>query len=103
MTEKSLFTYRRTRREFLRDVATLGGVMVGMSYLAACQPAARPPTGAEGGVTVIEPETTTAPGQLPRNETLYMAGHQWGPPTTFNPIAAGQITWPAGGQHQQIF
>jgi peptide/nickel transport system substrate-binding protein len=103
MSEQSLFNFRRTRREFLRDVATLGGVMVGMSYLAACQAPAQPQTGGEGGVAVVAPETAAVPGQLPRNETLYLAGFQWGPPTTFNPVAAGQITWPAGGQHQQIY
>ncbi|HEV2128026.1 MAG TPA: ABC transporter substrate-binding protein [Thermomicrobiales bacterium] len=39
-----------------------------------------------------------APGasaaQLARNETLYVAGHQWGPATTFNPIAPDPA-WPA--------
>jgi peptide/nickel transport system substrate-binding protein len=39
---------------------------------------------------------------LPRNETLYIGGFQWGPPSTFNPLASGS-TWPSGGNHHQIF
>lgn len=33
---------------------------------------------------------------LPRNETLYIGGHQWGPPTNFNPLASSPA-WPTGG------
>ncbi|MEZ4606066.1 MAG: ABC transporter substrate-binding protein [Deinococcales bacterium] len=33
--------------------------------------------------------------ELPRNETLYINGMQWGPPTSFNPIGSG-VAWPAG-------
>ncbi|PZA07131.1 hypothetical protein EWH23_02110 [Meiothermus sp. PNK-Is4] len=33
--------------------------------------------------------------QLPRKETLYIGGFQWGPPTNFNPIASGPA-WPMG-------
>lgn len=33
--------------------------------------------------------------QLPRKETLYIGGFQWGPPTSFNPIASGPA-WPVG-------
>ncbi|WP_324668741.1 ABC transporter substrate-binding protein [Geochorda subterranea] len=35
-------------------------------------------------------------GTLPRNETLYIAGHQWGPPTNFNPLAPSPA-WPVNG------
>ena len=35
-------------------------------------------------------------GTLPRNETLYIAGHQWGPPTNFNPLAPSPA-WPTNG------
>jgi len=34
--------------------------------------------------------------QLPRNETLYVGGHQWGPPTNFNPLSSSPA-WPTGG------
>ncbi|MBZ0298097.1 MAG: ABC transporter substrate-binding protein [Anaerolineae bacterium] len=30
---------------------------------------------------------------LPRNETLYVGGFQWGPPSTFNPLTSG-VAWP---------
>jgi peptide/nickel transport system substrate-binding protein len=43
-----------------------------------------------------------AQDSLPREETLVIAGFQWGPPTTFNPLA-NPATWPAGGQHKLIF
>ncbi|RIK54127.1 MAG: ABC transporter substrate-binding protein, partial [Chloroflexi bacterium] len=88
---------RRTRREFLRGVATLGAVTLTANLMAACQPAAVPQAGAPGAGPAA-PETAAgaaAPGQLPRNETLYVAGLQWGPFITFNPVAP-QITWPNG-------
>jgi peptide/nickel transport system substrate-binding protein len=45
---------------------------------------------------VAAPKEETASGQLPRHETLYVAGWQWGPPTTFNPLNSGP-TWPSNG------
>ncbi len=33
---------------------------------------------------------------LPRNQTLYIGGFQWGPPTNFNPLASSPA-WPTGG------
>ncbi|MFI7614933.1 ABC transporter substrate-binding protein [Nonomuraea terrae] len=41
-------------------------------------PAASQPQGGQGAVA--------DPGQLPRSETLYTTGTQWGPPVNFNPI-----------------
>jgi peptide/nickel transport system substrate-binding protein len=35
-------------------------------------------------------------GGLPRNETLYVGGRQWGEPSTFNPLE-GQAAWPLVG------
>ena len=44
-----------------------------------------------------------APRQLPRKETLYIAGMQWGPPTSFNPMAPAPA-WPTNrGQHYLIY
>ncbi|HPC77502.1 MAG TPA: ABC transporter substrate-binding protein, partial [bacterium] len=44
-----------------------------------------------------------APSQLPRTETLYIAGMQWGPPTTFNPMAPNPA-WPNNrGQDPLIY
>jgi peptide/nickel transport system substrate-binding protein len=37
-----------------------------------------------------------APEQLPRNETLYVAGWKWGALTTFNPLNSGP-DWPSNG------
>src|SRR5690606_8901499 len=94
MKHPSFWTSRRSRREFLRDVATLGAVTLTANLMSACQPAAAPQAGAPGAA----PEAAAgaaAPGELPRNETLYVAGLQWGPFITFNPLAP-QITWPNG-------
>lgn len=43
-----------------------------------------------------------AQSELPREETLVIAGFQWGPPSTFNPLASN-VTWPAGGRHQLVY
>ena len=32
--------------------------------------------------------------RLAREDTLYIAGHQWGPPTSFNPLGTGSVAWP---------
>jgi len=46
------------------------------------------------------------PGQepaeaLPRAETLYVAGLQWGAPSTFNPVAPDP-DWPVGDAHREL-
>jgi peptide/nickel transport system substrate-binding protein len=41
-------------------------------------------------------EEVAAPEQLPRNETLYVAGWKWGALTTFNPLNSGP-DWPSNG------
>jgi peptide/nickel transport system substrate-binding protein len=41
--------------------------------------------------------------KIPRSETLYFNGMQWGPPTNFNPLS-GNAAWPAaGGQNEIIY
>lgn len=47
------------------------------------------------GLTLIALTVTPLGAQeaLPRNETLYVAGFQWGPPNTFNPLTSG-VAWP---------
>lgn len=67
--------------------------------LSAC---AAPVAPATGGEVSEQPAAAPATGELPRNETLYIAGHQWGPPTTFNPLTSG-TAWPAGGAHMYIY
>ena len=59
--------------------------------LTGCAAPAAPATGGEAAA----PAEEAAPGDLPRNETLYVGGLQWGPFITFNPVAP-QITWPNG-------
>jgi len=46
--------------------------------------------------------SSTAPEQLPRNETLYIAGLQWQPPTNFNPLN-GNPDWPGMGNHLETY
>src|SRR6185436_12478398 len=37
-----------------------------------------------------------ADDEFPRNQTVYVGGRQWGPPSTFNPLE-GQAAWPLVG------
>jgi peptide/nickel transport system substrate-binding protein len=41
---------------------------------------------------------TAGDGGLPRSETLYLAGWQWGEPSSFNPLLSTPA-WPANGQN----
>lgn len=40
--------------------------------------------------------------ELPRKQTLYIGGFQWGPPTSYNPIGSGSA-WPAAGNMNYIY
>jgi peptide/nickel transport system substrate-binding protein len=93
----SLLDIRSSRRGFLRGAAALGAATVTGNLLAACQPAG-PATGGAPGAAPAPAEA----GGLPRNETIYIAGFQWGPPTSFNP-QAGTQTWPVGNQLQYLW
>ncbi len=57
---------------------------------AAPAATAVPPTAA--------PAAAAAPAQLPRNETLYIAGLQWAAPQNFNPLNSNP-DWPGMGNH----
>ena len=46
-----------------------------------------------GGVGGCKRPNGADEGGLPRSETLYVAGRQWGEPTTFNPIQSS-VQWP---------
>ena len=48
-------------------------------------------TPAETGTGSVD--TETASNQLPRNETLYIAGYQWGTVNSWNPIGASRNNW----------
>jgi peptide/nickel transport system substrate-binding protein len=87
-----------------------------MALAAQCPPPAAPttappapttappaPTKAPPAPTTAPPAPTTAPpatvpAQLPRNETLYIAGLQWQAPQNFNPLN-GNPDWPGMGNH----
>jgi peptide/nickel transport system substrate-binding protein len=96
----------RSRRQFLRDVSVAGAVLGG-SLLAACQPSA--PAAPAGGAPnaaatqaaaiaqAAPTQAAAAPAELPRNETLYIGGFQWDPPTSFNPLMTGLACWPVQG------
>jgi peptide/nickel transport system substrate-binding protein len=49
-----------------------------------------------GGVTGCKRPTTDDSGGLPRAETFYVAGRQWGEPTSFNPLTSNPA-WPVSG------
>ncbi|MCQ2054328.1 MAG: ABC transporter substrate-binding protein [Fibrobacter sp.] len=43
-------------------------------------------------------------GALPRQETLYMSGMQWGTPATFNPLAESWMAgWPVSGRFNLVY
>jgi len=67
--------YTSTRRDVIKHGAVLGSALAAGASFPYLAPGA------------------AAAQQLPRNETLFIAGHQWGPPTTFNPVAPDQH-WP---------
>ncbi|NQS88588.1 ABC transporter substrate-binding protein, partial [Patescibacteria group bacterium] len=39
---------------------------------------------------------------MPREETLYVAGHQWGAPTNFNPLS-GNPAWPCSDTNETVY
>ena len=41
--------------------------------------------------------------RIAREETLYIAGQQWGPPTSFNPIGRGSIAWPVASNSLYVY
>lgn len=43
----------------------------------------------------------STPAALPRGQTLYVAGLQWGSPSTFNPVAANP-DWPVDEAHREL-
>lgn len=66
--------YRPNRRDMLKHGAAASAIAFGMTNIPGLR-----------GVTSA---------QVARNETVFIAGHQWGPPPTFNPLAPS-IAWPA--------
>src|SRR5690348_9728410 len=84
-------------------------VMIATMLLSACggtsAPQAATPTpatAASAPATTAPSDSGTAPQQLPRNETLYIAGLQWQPPQNFNPLN-GNPDWPGQGNHLETY
>lgn len=53
-------------------------------------------------VLLIASMGVVAAQSLPRNETLYVNGFQWGPPSSFNPIGPS-TAWPSGSGFNLIY
>ncbi len=78
-------TWTPSRRNFLTLTGlALGGAALGLGA-SACGTAQ---TGSSAGQEGSKGRAGAA------GETLFVAGFQWGPPTSFNPMAAAQPSWP---------
>jgi peptide/nickel transport system substrate-binding protein len=71
-----------TRRQVIKGAAAVGTAVVGASALAAC--------GDDSGDTLTE-----------RQQTLFIAGFQWGPPPNFNPLSP-TAAWPTAADQMQL-
>lgn len=85
-------------RKLIFKVAGL--LIVASLVLAACgtaaTPTAAPSTGEETTAPTEETmapteEAMAAPASYPRDETLYVSGSAWGPPSTWNPFQPGSL------------
>lgn len=92
-----------------RAVSIVFVLLMVISTLTACGGAATGPTKAPatsaapaGTGPTSAPAQPGAPAQLPRNETLYIAGLQWAAPTNFNPLN-NNPDWPGMGRHLPTF
>lgn len=89
------FFSRRSRRDFLRDSTVAGaGLAFGGPLLAACGTST---TSSSGGIA-------KSGGKPSRNNSLFIAGFQWGPNSTFNPLGPNSF-WPAqqGSGHMHLY
>jgi len=80
-------------------------VLLAVALLAAaCVPVAQAPAAqpAAPAEATAAPAAEAAGGELPRTETVYIGGFQWGPPTSFNPLG-GTVTWPASGNQNLLY
>jgi peptide/nickel transport system substrate-binding protein len=88
------------RKSLLTCLAIL---TIASMVLSACGETTTAPTPAPTVATdTTPPDTGAAPGQLPRNETLYIGGLQWRPPTNFNPLN-GDPDWPGMNGHMPTY
>ena len=98
MSDSVFFTPSR------RTLLKLGGVVAGGAALAACS--SKSPTGTTSGSAGALPgignNGQVGKGRTGANaDTLFIAGFQWGPPTTYNPFSP-TAAWPASGNVMQI-
>ncbi|GAB3915232.1 peptide ABC transporter substrate-binding protein [Microlunatus endophyticus] len=98
-TDNSISTFSTNRRRFLSwGGLAAGAVMVG-GVASACGTAQTGRSSGGGG------GSKKSGGQSGRTgataDTVFIAGLQWDPPKSFNPLAAS-TTWPAGQNQQQL-
>ncbi|HKG24881.1 MAG TPA: ABC transporter substrate-binding protein, partial [Thermomicrobiales bacterium] len=85
MSDLSSRIGRHSRRRFLQGTAATGGALALGGF----------------GVPRFAPGEVSAQ-ELAREETLYIAGHQWGPPNTFNPLNPNR-SWPSNQPMQHLY
>jgi len=98
MSDSVFFTPSR------RSLLKLGGVVAGGVALAACSSKTPGATtsGSAGTLPGIGNNGQVGKGRTGANaDTLFVAGFQWGPPTTYNPFSP-TAAWPASSNVMQI-
>ena len=98
MSDSVFFTPSR------RTLFKLGGVVAGGAALAACSSKSSTGTasGSAGALPGIGNNGQVGKGRTGANaDTLFVAGFQWGPPTTYNPFSP-TAAWPASANVMQI-
>jgi len=87
MADQSLLNLSYNRRRFLQGTVAAGGALAVGGGLAT--------TGQLGPSAALAQD-------MPRNETLYVGGFQWGPPNTFNPLNPNR-PWPVQPDQLYVF
>ena len=98
MSDSVFFTPSR------RTLFKLGGVVAGGAALAACSTKSNTgnASGSAGALPGIGNNGKVGKGRTgPNADTLFIAGFQWGPPTTYNPFSP-TAAWPASANAMQI-
>jgi peptide/nickel transport system substrate-binding protein len=85
-------------RNRLRTLTMLVVAGLAMAGCTSGGESAAPPGGVPGATQGAQP------GSYPRNETLYTSGTQWGPPSSWNPIAQqNYVTGTVGFVYETLF
>jgi peptide/nickel transport system substrate-binding protein len=105
---------KQSKEEKLRKYFTIWLVtmLISAVLLASCGDNTATPASTSGttsnATTAASAATTSAgvtaavAGQLPRNQTLYVAGFQWQPPVNFN-MLNNNPDWPSQGSFMEIY